>query len=291
MKIKKITALMVLLTPLVLTGCNSTPVALSEVMIAQPMIPAYKDEVQLDRLNKILVSAQLTKEQRAQLLFKRGVVYDELGLKLLAREDFNQALKLQPDFAEAHNYLGVYLTLTSDFDRAYEAFDSVNELKPNYHFAFFSRGIALYYGDRAKLATEDLQRYLSFSPNDPYRIIWQYIAESKMDRVSALAHLKENEPHAPADDWATSVIKLYLGELSERAFLQTLDMGISSDDDRAKRLCEAYFYLAKHKSQLGDEAAAAQYYRLSLSTNVHGFIEHKYAQLELDLKKKIEVNG
>lgn len=286
MKINKITAL-ILLSGIVISGCNSTAVTLSDIVIAQPLTVDYKEEVLLSRLSNILASAQVTPEQRAQLFFDRGELYDKFGLKALARNDFNQALKIKPDMYQAYNYLGVYLTLSSNYDRAYEAFDSVNDLEPRYQFSFFSRGIALYYGDRAKLGSEDMQRYLSFSPKDPYRIIWQYIVQSKVDKVAALAQLKKNAVNSPVEDWATSVVKLYLGELSERAFLQTLDVNIKSNKEQAERLCEAYFYLAKHKSLAGDEAAADIYYRLSLATNVFGFIEHKYAQLELDLKKRL----
>jgi lipoprotein NlpI len=283
MKIKNLSPLIVL-TGLLLSGCSSTPVTMSDIIIAEPLPVHYRQELHLARLNEILATAEITQEQRAKLLYERGVVYDELGLKSLARFDFRQAVKFKPDLAEAYNFIGVYLTLSSNFDRAYEAFDSANDLKPEYQFAFLSRGIALYYGDRAKLAAEDLQRYLAFKPDDPYRIIWQYIVESKYDNELALAHLKENALKSPVDEWPTSVIKLYLGELSEREFLKTMEANVTSDKQLAERLCEGYFYLGKYISMKGDNNAADNYYRLALATNVYGFIEHKYARLELDLK-------
>ena len=274
----------VLLTGLFLSGCNSTPITMSDVIISEPLPIHYKQELHLARLSEILTAAQITNEQRAQLLYERGVLYDDLVLKSLARFDFRQAVKLKPDLAEAYNFLGVYYTLTSNFDRAYEEFDSANDLKPTYQFAYLSRGIALYYGDRAKLASADLQRYVSFLPSDPYRIIWQYIVESKYDNELALAHLKENAVHSPKEDWPTSVIRLYLGQITERAFLQTLEVNVTTDKQRAERLCEAYFYLGKYRSIQGDNHSAQDFYRLALATNIYGFIEHKYARLELDLK-------
>lgn len=283
MSIKNLSPLLIL-SSLLLSGCGTTPVTMSDVIIAEPLPVHYKQELHLARLNEILTTAQISNEQRAQLLYERGVVYDGLGLKSLARFDFSQSIKLKPDLAEAYNFLGVYLTLSTNFDRAYERFDSANDLKPSYQFAFFSRGIALYYGDRAKLAAEDLQRYLAFAPSDPYRIIWQYIVESKYDNELALTHLRENAINSPAEDWPTSVIKLYLGEITERQFLQTLEDKVETDKQRAERLCEAYFYLGKHRSIKGDNKSADNYYKLALSTNVYGFIEHKYARLELDMK-------
>lgn len=285
MKINKITAL-ILLSGAVLSGCSSRSVTLSDIVFTEPLPIEYKKEVYLARLNEFLNSGQISKEERVKALYQRGVLYDSMGLQSLARFDFNQAIKLKPDLAEAYNYLGVYLTLASHFDRAYEAFDSAHELKPDYDFALFSRGIALYYGDRAKLASADLQRFLSLSPNDPYRIIWQYLIQTRIDAATATTQLKQHALNSPEDNWATSVIKLYLGEMSERAFLQTLEVEGESSLERARRLCEAYFYLGKYKRLTGDDYTADNYFRLSLATNVHDFIEHKYAKLELERKKK-----
>lgn len=275
----------ILLATSLLTGCNSTSVTMQDVIIAEPLQVNYRKELHLARLNEILASAQITTEQRAQLLYERGVVYDDIGLKSLARFDFRQALQLKPDLAEAYNFLGVYLTLSSNFDRAYEAFDSANELNPNYQFAFFSRGIALYYGDRAKLGAEDLQRFLAFKPNDPYRIIWQYIVQSKNDKALALKQLQENAHLSPPEQWPTAIVKLYLNQISEKDFLSTLDNSSLDEQQRAERLCEAYFYLGKYRSIKGDIDSALNFYRLALSTNVYGFIEHKYARLELDMNQ------
>lgn len=284
----KILAPLMLLSATLLSGCSSTatvPVTMSDVIIAEPLEVQYRKELHLARLNEILNTAQISNEQRAQLLYERGVVYDELGLKSLARFDFRQALQLKPDLAEAYNFLGVYLTLASNFDRAYEAFDSASELNPNYQFAFFSRGIALYYGDRARLGAEDLKRFLDFKPTDPYRIIWQYIVQSKYDLETAQQQLQQLAHSAPADEWPTTIVQLYLGQMSERAFLDTLNDSSLSPRAKAERLCEAYFYLGKLRSIQGDIDSAMNFYRLALSTNVYDFIEHKYARLELDINR------
>jgi lipoprotein NlpI len=283
MKIKKILSL-VALTGLLLSGCSSTPVTMSDIIIAEPLPVSFRQEVHLLRLSEMLGTADLPALQRAKLLYERGVVYDELGLKSLARLDFRQALKLKPDLAEAYNFIGVYLTLLSNFDSAYEAFDSANDLKPDYQYVFLNRAIALYYGDRAKLASKDAQQFLAFEPSDPYRIIWQYIVQSKHSKTLALASLKDNAILAPKNEWPTSVINLYLGEITERQFLQTLEINVITDKQRAERLCEAYFYLGKYNDLQGKSKSADDYYRLALATNVYGFIEHKYARLELDLR-------
>lgn len=144
-----------------LTGCVSTQSDSADngkVMVA-PVMPDYKLEVTLARLNEILTSAELTAEQRARFHYDRGVIYDSVGLRILSRIDFHQALKLQPNLADAYNFLGIYYTQEGEFDSAYEAFDAVLELAPNYDYAFLNRGIALYYGQRNQLAVADMEAF------------------------------------------------------------------------------------------------------------------------------------
>ena len=156
----------------------------SEVL-AVPLQPTLQQEVILARMEQILASRALTDDERAQLLYERGVLYDSLGLRALARNDFSQALAIRPDMPEVFNYLGIYLTQAGNFDAAYEAFDSVLELDPTYNYAHLNRGIALYYGGRDKLAQDDLLAFYQDDPNDPFRSLWLYLAEQKLDEKQA----------------------------------------------------------------------------------------------------------
>lgn len=67
--------------------------------------PTLQQEVILARMEQILASRALTDDERAQLLYERGVLYDSLGLRALARNDFSQALAIRPDMPEVFNYL------------------------------------------------------------------------------------------------------------------------------------------------------------------------------------------
>ena len=121
-------------TALTLAGCSNSAWRKSEVL-AVPLQPTLQQEVILARMEQILASRALTDDERAQLLYERGVLYDSLGLRALARNYFSQALAIRPDMPEVFNYLGIYLTQAGNFDAAYEAFDSVLELDPTYNYA------------------------------------------------------------------------------------------------------------------------------------------------------------
>lgn len=114
-------------TALTLAGCSSTAWR-KDAVLAVPLQPTLQQEVILARMEQILASRALSDDERAQLLYERGVLYDSLGLRALARNDFSQALAIRPDMPEVFNYLGIYLTQAGNFDAAYEAFDSVLEL-------------------------------------------------------------------------------------------------------------------------------------------------------------------
>lgn len=76
-------------TALTLAGCSNTSRRKSEVL-AVPLQPTLQQEVILARMEQILASRALTDDERAQLLYERGVLYDSLGLRALARNDFRK---------------------------------------------------------------------------------------------------------------------------------------------------------------------------------------------------------
>ncbi|KAG1716438.1 hypothetical protein ID866_713 [Astraeus odoratus] len=235
----------------------------SEVL-AVPLQPTLQQEVILARMEQILASRALTDDERAQLLYERGVLYDSLGLRALARNDFSQALAIRPDMPEVFNYLGIYLTQAGNFDAAYEAFDSVLELDPTYNYAHLNRGIALYYGGRDKLAQDDLLAFYQDDPNDPFRSLWLYIVERKLDEKQAKEALQQRFEKSDKEQWGWNIVEFYLGNISEATLMERLKADATDNTSLAEHLSETNFYLA-------------------VANNVHNFVEHRYALLELSL--------
>jgi lipoprotein NlpI len=258
---------------------------MDRLLIAEPLPVNYKSEVAIARLTDVLQRAELTQEQRAQLYYDRGVRYDSVGLVNLARLDFNRALRLKPDLYDAYNFIGIQFTQLQEFIQAYDAFDSVLDLKPDHKFAYFNRGIALYYGERPQLAISDLTFFQQQKIDDPYRLLWLYFAETEVDAVEAKKQLKIRAQQIPQTIWAKRLIDLYLNEISLSKFTQELTYGINSEQALTERLCETYFYLGKLSLLNNEENIAANYFKLALSTNVFEFVEHRYSRLELALLK------
>ncbi|MDJ0036132.1 lipoprotein NlpI [Pantoea allii] len=270
-------------TALTLAGCSNSNWRKNEVL-AVPLQPTLQQEVILARMEQILASRALTDDERAQLLYERGVLYDSLGLRALARNDFSQALSIRPDMPEVFNYLGIYLTQAGNFDAAYEAFDSVLELDPTYNYAHLNRGIALYYGGRYKLAQDDLLAFYQDDPNDPndpFRSLWLYLVESKMDADKAKVALKQRYDKAVKDQWGWNIVEFYLGDISEATLMERLKADATDNTSLAEHLSETNFYLGKYYLSLGEKDNAEALFKLAVANNVNNFVEHRYALLEL----------
>ncbi|WP_312240396.1 lipoprotein NlpI [Pantoea sp.] len=267
-------------TALTLAGCSNSNWRKNEVM-AVPLQPTLQQEVILARMEQILASRALTDDERAQLLYERGVLYDSLGLRALARNDFSQALSIRPDMPEVFNYLGIYLTQAGNFDAAYEAFDSVLELDPTYNYAHLNRGIALYYGGRYKLAQDDLLAFYQDDPNDPFRSLWLYLDEREMDVDQAEVALKQRYNKAVRDQWGWNIVEFYLGDINEKTLMERLKADATDNTSLAEHLSETNFYLGKYYLSLGEKDDAKALFKLAVANNVNNFVEHRYALLEL----------
>lgn len=267
-------------------GNQSGSSSIGQLIIAEPASVSYKSEIAILRLSDILIRADVTDEQRAQLFYDRGVIYDSVGLRSLARLDFNRALKLKPNLVDAHNFIGIQFTQLQEFNQAYDAFDSAIELQPDHEYAYLNRGIALYYGGRPLLARDDFEVFHNGQLDDPYRLLWLYLAEYEIDPEQAKTDLVKRSSHIDDKTWAKSIISLYIGDLTQEQFIQGLTVNVKTNKELSDRLCEAYFYLGKYSQLKGQPNSAINFFKLALSTNVFEFVEHRYARLELDLMKK-----
>ena len=296
--IKTIILILLLSSVLLTQGCASSQVnsngnvsssIMNNIVIAEPLGINYKSEIAIARLTEVINRAKITEDQRAQLFYDRGVLYDSVGLRSLARFDFSHALQLKPDLIDAYNFLGIHYTQLQEFAQAYEQFDSALDLAPEHEYAYLNRGIALYYGSRPELASIDFKAFHQKQQDDPYRLLWLYLTEYEVDPLAAKYSLKQRAEIVDERTWAKQVIYLYLGEISQSEFVKGLTKDVRSNKELTERLCEAYFYLGKYNQTLGYYDSAANFFKLAVSTNVYEFVEHRYAKLELDLMRTKKV--
>ncbi len=285
---------------IVLTGCNPVDQDISlenstrnekqsvYPAMAVPLQPNARAEINIAKLNQLLTNPELSEKSRAKIYLKRGLNYDEIGLRDLARIDYVKSLQIDPAQPDIYNLLGAYYTQISQFDAAYEAFDSSLELDPSNQQAIYNRAIALYYGGRTELALEDMKTFYQQNPNDPFRALWLYIIESDVDKTSATAHLQESYKNR-TDEWGWVLTGILLDKVTEENVVNLVTNSTSDNKIMAQRLTEAYFYLGKHYKEDGDISRALSVYKLAISFNVCNYNEHSYAFLELErISKEFE---
>ncbi|EWH09689.1 lipoprotein NlpI [Catenovulum agarivorans DS-2] len=280
-------AALALLLPLQFLGCSATQQPAQVKHIANTYVDSVQHQIAIRRLSDFLHQQDLSEAQKAELFFRRGLLYDEIGLMHLSYFDMLQAIENNPTLVEAYNILGIYYVRQNEFGRAYEAFDSVLELKADHNYAYFNRAIALYYGERPQLALKDFESFYQQDSNDPYRLMWWYFAELAVEQRNpdsqpvALQNLKNRSALLAKNDWGKALIKLYTQELTPEQLLQLAATGNDSEQMLNEKLCEAYFYIAKYYAQLGDKVTAEFYFKAAISTHVYQFVEFRYAQMEL----------
>lgn len=73
------------------------------------------------------------------------------------------------------------------------------------------------------------------------------------------------------------------GNISEATLMERLKADATDNTSLAEHLSETNFYLGKYYLSLGDMDSATALFKLAVANNVHNFVEHRYALLELSL--------
>ena len=272
----------VIATALVISGCSTAPTQWTQPPMAVPYQANFQQQIQLARIEQILQQPNIPPTTLATIYYDRGLLHDSLGLRDLARLDFNKSLTINPNQPDLFNVAGVIFTQMGMFDSAYESFDSTLDLAPEHPYAHRNRGIALYYGERYTLANEDLLPHYLRNINDAYRVIWLYINDLKYTPEQARTLLQQRYAVSDKKDWGWQIVRMYLGEITEEQFLTEIAEQSKDNQQLALRLTEGYFYLAQTYQNKQDYPTAVMLYKLALAGNVYEFVEHRFSILELN---------
>lgn len=253
----------------------------NQFILVEPLLPSPQRQLEVAQISQLLNEHELNREQTAVLLYRRGSLYDALGLTTLALIDFNQLLEYRPGMADAYNYIGIHATQSGDFEIAFEAFDSVMELDAEHPYVFLNRGIAAYYAGQFELAQTDFADYHYQQPDDAYRVLWLFFADLQVDQERAFELLEQRQQDL-SQSWEKNLVRLFSGEITGHQLMASTLEGAEDQMVLIERLAETYFYLGKFERMNQQYDDAANYFKLALATNLYEFIEHRYAYLELD---------
>jgi protein O-GlcNAc transferase len=95
---------------------------------------------------------------------KLGNVFLEQGKLEAAVECYQQALKIRPDYADAHHNLGYAFKLQDNLEAALECYQQALKIRPNYAQTHNNLGIVLHKQGQVRAAIECYQQALKINP-------------------------------------------------------------------------------------------------------------------------------
>lgn len=151
-----------------------------------------------------LTEALKKEKQNAEAFALRGDVYMQQTQILLARADYDQAIKLNPKNAQFYYKRALSFEHTPGFSQELTIADltRVLELEPNNEKVLRERGYLYSVTDKAAAAVADFEAVLKLNPNDAQIYYWLGRARAKTNADQALADftkylaLKPDDPYA-----------------------------------------------------------------------------------------------
>lgn len=189
-------------------------------------------------------SGELSAEKRAIVFNTRGTSWLNDKGYANAIADYNEAIRLNPQFA----------------------------------MAFFNRGIAHFYQRQFALAADDFKMSQQLRA-DSYASIWLYLARVSIGGNDAKLELASNA-NGMKPDWPTPVVMLYLGKSNPDA----ITAAVSNTDPiiHEKQMCETNFYLGKWYQFKGEKDHARLLFSKAKSDCPVNHLEYASAISELE---------
>ncbi|GHU08237.1 hypothetical protein FACS1894158_17370 [Betaproteobacteria bacterium] len=151
--------------------------------------------------------------------FRQGNLYREKGDKAKAQVFFERAITLRPDFAEAHNNLGLLLQESGELTRATECFERALSIRPDMEAAHINLGNAHASEGRMESAVDSYKQALEINPHSA--ATWNnlgnvYCALQRTDEAEEAYHRAlEIQPDYAVADFSFGMLLLQRGEFSE----------------------------------------------------------------------------
>lgn len=118
----------------------------------------------IDLYDAAIRAGDLSRNNLAKVYNNRGAAYRNLGFSSLAIDDYNEAMRLEPDYAAAYFNRGVAYSLNDEKELAIGDFTRSIQLDSGFADPYYQRGII--YAQRAahKQAISDFSRAIKLAP-------------------------------------------------------------------------------------------------------------------------------
>ena len=168
--------------------------------------------------------SQLQQAQDPSVIFNRAVELQQQGKLNEAADEYRAALKLKPDYAEAHANLGAVLARLGKYDEAVAAYESALKLAPHLTPILLNLGIAHYRAGKFDQAAAAFQRLLEQRPDVTQARQLYGLSLAALGRdEEAVKQLEQTLDAAPPDAAALYSLGLAYLRLGKPGFRATLE--------------------------------------------------------------------
>jgi lipoprotein NlpI len=225
-----------------------------------------------------LKSDKLSKRDEATVYTVRGAAFHRHGEYNAAIDNYNEALKIQADYAVALNNRALANHQLGKDDLAFHDYDTAIQIATASAISYFGRGEVKFDLGHFEEAAKDFSDSLEVNPSRIYTVLWLYLARAKAGKpiTDQLLKYSSRLDNAP---WPRPVVGLYLGQLSPeavRAAARTGEGREPHDHD-----CEATFYLAEYQILRNEKDLALEMLKNSVNSCPKDFYEFYSAKVEL----------
>jgi tetratricopeptide (TPR) repeat protein len=172
--------------------------------------------------------------------FNRGRVHDYEGRVDPALADFNEVLKLRPDYAGCSQLRGALHLRLGHFEEALADFNQYLRLTPKNEPHHWQRGMAFYYLGRYGEGRRQFEQCHRTNTNDIEHALWHFACTARLKglkeaRASLLPVGKDPRPYLE------QVYSCFAGRIKPEEFFARLNDSKSKSDNRD--LAHAHFYV------------------------------------------------
>src|SRR5271157_2830555 len=155
----------ILFASISLAACAVPVVAQSDAYRHCMEYPGLNLDFAIQECSAAIQSGVLSEEQFAYALNTRGTLLDTKGDYHRAIQDFDQAIRLKPDYAQPFNNRGLSYAHQAEFDRAIRDYNEAIRLKPDNPEVFSNRGNAFYRKGEYDRAIQNYDQGLRLKPD------------------------------------------------------------------------------------------------------------------------------
>jgi lipoprotein NlpI len=218
----------------------------------------------------------------------RGIANAALRNHDKAIDAFNKVIELDPRAAPAaRNLRGRENFKTVKVKESIEDFDAFLKAEPKRAPEHWQRGISLYYAGRYKDGVEQFESHQTVNPQDVENAVWHYLCKAKAENVAAAqkSFIKiTRDPRVPMKE----IHALYAGTGKPEDVLAAAEAGKPTADELTERRFYAHLYLGLYHEAQGDAKKSLEHIKAAVEKYKIGHYMWDVADVHLKLRTKDE---